>query len=155
MEVVGHYEVVEHRAVLRDDVGLAEIEEAIAHTTNAMRAPDADLPGLMEVLRGLNESRAELSAAPRGSTMEVVETGETYRERWDNSDTDGRRAMLEDVLRDVITVFPVGRGHRRIDDDRVRVPWPWAPEYGYEEFLRAAQRERAYDEWRATHPNTA
>lgn len=137
--VVGRYEVVEHRAVVRDAVELAELEEAIGNITNLMREPGADISALVARLQALSDSRAELLSKPTEPTMEAFATGETYGAKWERSDTDGRRAMLESVLRGPISVVAIGRGYRRIDDERVFIPWPWADEFAAQDIQRALQ----------------
>ncbi len=129
LSVTGRLKVVERRAVVRDVIGLAEVEEAIGHTTDAMREPGADIPALVERLNALTESRDELAARPAEPTIETVETDETYGERWERSDTDERRAILESVLDGPVPVVAIGRGHKRVDADRVAAPWPWLPEF--------------------------
>ncbi|MCJ1707943.1 recombinase family protein [Microbacterium sp. VKM Ac-2923] len=129
LSVAGRLTVVERRAVVRDVIGLAEVEEAIRHTTDAMREPGADIPALVERLSALTGSRNELAARPVEPVIETVETGETYGERWERSDTNERRAALESVLMGPVPVVAIGRGYRRVDADRVLAPWPWLDEY--------------------------
>lgn len=128
LTALGRLKVVERRAVVRDVVGLAEVEEAIGHTTDAMREPGADISALVARLNALTESRDKLTAQPVDPVIEMVETGETYAERWERSDTDGRRAMLESVLDGPVPVVAIGRGYKRIDSERVAAPWPWLDE---------------------------
>jgi DNA invertase Pin-like site-specific DNA recombinase len=128
LSMAGRLPVVEHREVLRDVVGLAEIEEAIGHTTDAMREPGADIPGLVARLGALTEEREKLAAQPAEPTIEVVESGETYAERWERSDLEARRMMLAGVLDGPVSVTPIGRGYRRVDAERVAAPWAWLDE---------------------------
>ena len=114
--------------MIRDIAGLAEVEEAIAHTTDSMREPGADIGALVARLAALTASREELAARPVEPVFEVVETGETYRERWDRSETDERRAILDSVLDGPIPVVAIGRGYKRVDAERVAAPWPWLDE---------------------------
>ncbi|MGM7671919.1 recombinase family protein [Microbacterium sp. A93] len=123
--VFGKLQIVERRETIRDNVGLAEIQEAIAHTTDAMRIPGADLSALAERLSALVASRDDLAALPSVPTVELVELGETYGERWATSTVDGQRRMLADALTGRIAVHAIGRGHRGISEERVNVPWRW------------------------------
>ncbi len=131
LDTIGGMSVVERREVLRDAAGLAEVHEAIAHTTDAMREPGADIATLVARLSSLSASRDELAARPTAPAVEVVETGETYREQWERSGPDERRAMLARTLNGPVIVKAIGRGYKRIDDDRVAAPWPWLDEFAY------------------------
>lgn len=125
LRVAGGMPVVERRPVARDAAGIAEIDEAIAHTTDLMRAPDADLGALVARLEALREDRAALAVRPREPEIVEVETGETFAERWARADLDERRALIGDMLGAPIEVRPVGRGHRVPPRERCVVPWPW------------------------------
>jgi site-specific DNA recombinase len=94
LKVVGHYSVVEPRTVAREVAGLAAVEEAIRHTTDALREPDADVLSLVDRLNSLRTERERLDALPYSAAVEMVETGETFAEAWARHDTMGRRALL-------------------------------------------------------------
>lgn len=129
LEVAGTHAVVEVREVLRDVAGLAEVEEAIEHTTSAMRVPGANIPELAATLQALAAQRDELAAAPREPTQEHYDTGVTFGDRWEEGDVDARRALIESALTGPIRVRPIGRGHRVHPRERITAPWRWnAPE---------------------------
>ena len=128
LEVVGTWPVVEHRETVRDAAGLAQVVEAIAYTTDLMREPGADLPGLVARLGELTERRDALQAAPAMPTVEAVETGETFAEAWAAREVDGRRALLASVVDGPVVLRPGVRGRRGFDAARVDVPWRWLDE---------------------------
>jgi hypothetical protein len=128
LAVVGGLPVVERREVIRDIAGIAEVEEAIRHVTDSMREPGADLGALVARLGALTESRDALASRPAEPTIEVVESGETYAERWARAETNERRATLESVLAGPVPVKAIGRGFRRMDAERVAAPWAWLDE---------------------------
>jgi|GEM_PF-623868 len=138
LAVVGAWPVVEHRETVRDVAGLAEVVEAIAHTTDAMREPGADVAALVARLGALTERRDALMAAPAAPTVEAVETGETFAEAWAARDVDGRRALLSGALAGPIVLLPGARGRKGFDAARVEIPWRWLDEHAAEAALLTA-----------------
>lgn len=110
---------------MRDVAGLAEVEEAIAHTTGALRNPSADVPALVTRLEALRERREALAATAAEPTSVMVETGQTFAEAWAARDVDGRRALLASTLRGSVVLLPGVRGRRGFDAARVDAPWRW------------------------------
>ncbi|WGH21574.1 serine integrase [Arthrobacter phage Ascela] len=94
LRVVGRWSVVEPRVSVREVAGLAAVEEALRETTDALRAPDADLPLLLERLTKLREERDRLAEAPEEPVVEMVESGRTFADAWNASDTIARRSLL-------------------------------------------------------------
>jgi len=125
LAVAGSHAVIEVREVLRDVAGLAEVEEAIEHTTSAMRLPGANIPELAATLQALAAQRDELAAAPREPVTVQHDTGATFAERWEDGNTDERRALIESALTGSIAVRPIGRGYRVHPRERVAPPWRW------------------------------
>lgn len=125
LSIAGSHAVMEVREVLRDVGGLAELEEAIEHTTSAMRVPGADIPELFAMLQALAAQRDELAAAPQEPIQEEYDTGATFAERWERGDTDERRALIESALTGQIEVRPIGRGYRVHPRERITAPWRW------------------------------
>lgn len=135
LRTAGSLPVTERREVVRDVAGLADVEEAIRHTTDAMRDPGADLPALVLRLQALRETRDSLATRPAEPVVEEIDTGHTFAEAWEGADTDGRRALLVGVLRGPIVLHAIGRGRRGVDADRVAVPWPWTAENAEADYL--------------------
>ncbi|QHB36635.1 serine integrase [Arthrobacter phage Adolin] len=94
LAVVGRWSLVEPRISVREVSGLAAVEEALRSTTDALRAPDADLPALFERLTKLRTERDRLAALPEEPVVEMLETGRTFAEAWAETDTAGRRSLL-------------------------------------------------------------
>ncbi|WNN94007.1 serine integrase [Arthrobacter phage Nitro] len=94
LRVVGRWAVVEPRVSVREVAGLAAVEEALRETTDALRAPDADLPLLLERLTKLREERDRLAEAPEEPVVEMIESGRTFADAWNDSDTIARRSLL-------------------------------------------------------------
>jgi site-specific DNA recombinase len=114
----GQMEAVEVVRSATDD-GMAEVEEAIQETTDAMRHPDADLPALVDRLRALRAERDRIAAAPRADAIRMVPTGRRIREEWELADVDRRRALLADAGADVVLRRARVAGHA--DPERVVV----------------------------------
>jgi DNA invertase Pin-like site-specific DNA recombinase len=126
LDIAGDRAVREHREVIRDAPGLATVEEAIAHTTDAMREPGADLSSLTQTLAELVSRRDALVAMPIEPSIEEHDTGETYRDLWARAETpEERRILVSAALSGPILVRPVGRGHRLPPAQRISVPWAW------------------------------
>lgn len=125
LSIAGSHAVIEVREVLRDVAGLADVEEAIEHTTSAMRIPGANIPELAATLQALATQRDELAAAPREPVQEEYDTGETFGERWERGDVAERRALIESALTGPIQVRPIGRGYRVHPRERITAPWRW------------------------------
>ncbi len=117
--------VVEEREIVRDVAGLAEVEEAIAHSTDALRDPSADVPTLVARLEALRERREALATTAAEPTAVMVETGQTFAGAWAAATFDGRRALLAATLRGSVVLLPGVRGRRGFDAARVDAPWPW------------------------------
>jgi DNA invertase Pin-like site-specific DNA recombinase len=94
LRVVGRWGVVEPRVSVREVAGLAAIEEALRETTDALRAPDADLPLLLERLTRLRDERDRIAELPEEPVVEMIESGRTFSEAWAEADTPARRSLL-------------------------------------------------------------
>ncbi|OII27536.1 hypothetical protein BIV04_03095 [Frigoribacterium sp. MCBA15_019] len=94
LALVGRYLVTEKVITQRDVAHLAGLEEAIRETTDAMREPGADVGALVARLARLQAERARLDAEPVEPTVELVETDETFADRWDRTEWLDRREML-------------------------------------------------------------
>ncbi|WGH21121.1 serine integrase [Arthrobacter phage Cassia] len=94
LAVVGRWRAVEPRVSVREVSGLAAVEEALRATTDALRAPDADLPVLLERLTKLRAERDRLAALPEEPVVELVDSGRTFAEAWAAQDVHGRRSLL-------------------------------------------------------------
>src|SRR5690606_37854864 len=125
LDVAGHMPVVEVRTINRDAAEVAQVERAIAETTDQLRAPDSDITNLVERLTLLRQRRDELAAQPAEPEVVEVETGETMAERWERDDVAGRRTLVRSVLSGAITVLPGKRGPKGLDPARLEVPWRW------------------------------
>lgn len=100
-----------------------DVEQAIADTTHALQADDADVPGLLTRLTALKERRAELRAATRPAVLYVVEeTGETWGEAFSVADTDAQRLLLEAEV-SVVRVSPIKGRAPRWDPSRIEIVW--------------------------------
>lgn len=125
LALAGRLPVAERREVRRDVVGLAEVVEAIAHTTDAMREPGADLANLAGRLGDLVAKRDDLAAQPAGVFTEFAMTGETFSEAWAGATVERRRTLLTGVLEGPIVITRGVRGRRGLDPARVLAPWVW------------------------------
>ncbi len=104
-------------------VSFHEVERAIAETTSALSADDADVPALLARLAALKETRAQLRTASAAPVFYVVkETGETWGEVYSAADEEARRVMLEDEI-DAVRVSPTTSRSRYLDRDRVEILW--------------------------------
>lgn len=101
----------------------AEVAESITATLDAMRAPDADMPALVERLSALKSREAELEAQPSRVVVTRTPTGRTLSQVWADPDTPlaERRGILSGALDHIV----VARGRRgaRFDPSRVDVVW--------------------------------
>lgn len=116
--------VVEARSRTREVAGLATVAESIAHTTDALRAPDADIAALVDRLNLLRAERDRLESEPATPVVEMVETGQTFAEAWADSDDPRRRDLL---LASRIEIYIAPRatpGRARWDAGRVSVHLP-------------------------------
>lgn len=119
LEVFGGFEVVEAIESSIEPAAVALVEEAIRDTTDAMRAPGADIPALVDRLTSLTVERARLAQTPTEPTVEYTETGETFAAAWERMDVDGRRNLLANAGASA-TVAHAGRGGRWLSvEDRV------------------------------------
>lgn len=126
LELAGDRPVIERREVIRDAPELAGLEEAIAHTTDAMREPGADLVALAATLGDLVDRRDVAMQAPDEPIVEEVATGKTYRDLWNEAESvEDRRSMVAAAIEGPIVVRPVGRGYRLPASERATVPWLW------------------------------
>lgn len=96
----------------------AEIERAIAQTTEALAEDDADLPALLARLASLKAQRAEQRERNAAPEIRLVDTGETYAEAWERMDTLDRRDLLAANVA-ILTVSKGKRGHHGLDASRV------------------------------------
>ncbi|WVX87902.1 serine integrase [Arthrobacter phage Berrie] len=119
LRVVGRWSVVEPRVSVREVAGLAAVEEALRETTDALRAPDADLPVLLERLTRLRAERDRLAEAPEEPVVEMVESGRTFAEAWADHDVTGRRALLANSGASITLTRAPQRG--KWTPERVRV----------------------------------
>jgi hypothetical protein len=121
LAAVGRLQVVEAREHIREVVGLAEVEEAIRHTTDALRAPDADLDDLVTRLARLRGDRERLASGPVEPIVELIETGRTFAETWTDTDLLGRQRLFDAAG---LVVRVAGRavpGRARWDASRVTI----------------------------------
>ncbi|MFD1504438.1 recombinase family protein [Georgenia yuyongxinii] len=123
--MAGLMPVFEVRTMNRDAAEVAQVEQAIAETTDELRAPDADIAALVERLTILRQRRDELAAQPAEPEVVKVDTGEMMAARWEREDVAGRRALVHSVLTGPMTVHPGKRGPKRLDPDRLDIPWRW------------------------------
>jgi site-specific DNA recombinase len=103
-----------------DTTRLAEIENAIAHTTQAMAEDGADVPALVRQLDSQKQLRSDLRKAPaprswRGTGQSVVEALESA------SDDEERRIVLAEQVERI--EIHRGRRGRYLDPSRVRITW--------------------------------
>jgi len=119
LAVVGRYDVVEPVVSVREVAGLAAVEEAIRHTTDELRDPEANLGALVERLTALRTERERLDALPTAPVVEMVETGETFAQAWHRHDTAGRRALL--LSSGAAVILDPARQRGRWDPSRVHV----------------------------------
>ncbi|QOI66970.1 serine integrase [Microbacterium phage GardenState] len=98
--------------------GLPEVLQAIEETTDAMRAPGADVMALAERLVALNGERERLKALPHTTTRSKA-TGELYADLWERSGTVERRELMRGLQAFVIVHPARARGHW--NDDRVEL----------------------------------
>lgn len=111
------------REVEAPALALAEVEEAIAATTDAMRARGADRAALAAQLDALDARReALLAASARPAEVEYVDTGETIGEVWDRGDTLTRRDLLTSAI-EYVAVSKGRRGAHGLDPARVDIGW--------------------------------
>ena len=121
----GHLPVtVRRETVPPEPAELVEIEHAIRETASAMASDDADVVALAERLAALKGRRADLRSAPAEPVVEEVETGRSFREVWEDDETDVavRRQFLERVLV-LVAVAPGRAGRRPFAPERVTVEW--------------------------------
>ncbi|WP_225753967.1 recombinase family protein [Actinotalea sp. Marseille-Q4924] len=119
----GSWAVTAPREVEAPTLALAEVEEAIAATTDAMRVRGADRAVLLARLDALDARREVLVAsAARPAEVEYVDTGETMREVWDRGDTLARRDLLTSAI-EYVAVSKGKRGAHGLDPARVEIGW--------------------------------
>ena len=119
LRTIGQFEVVVPEISVREPAEIAAVEEAIRDTTEALRRPDADLGALIDRLTRLRAERERVVALPTTPTVELVETGQTFREAWPELDMQGRRRILEAAGLEV-TLTPA-RQRGRWDPERVQI----------------------------------
>lgn len=122
LTVAGSMPVTEVVETLRDVPELAEVEMALRELSAAMVLPGADVPALAAKVASLAARRDELAAVPAEPVRHVVESGETFAQRWAREDVAGRRALLGDALRG-IELTPGQRGRKGLDASRVTLRW--------------------------------
>ena len=88
----GDREVYERVEVYPDDLDLADVKRAIGATTAEMIT--AATVEAFQRLQALQARRDEIAARPRERRVELRPTGQTYREAWEEGDTDARRALI-------------------------------------------------------------
>ncbi len=119
----GSWTVTTPREVEAPALALAEVEEAIAATTDAMRVRGADRAALSARLDVLDNRREALVASAGGpAAIEYVDTGETMREVWDGGDTLARRDLLTSAI-GYVAVAKGRRGAHGLDPARVEIGW--------------------------------
>lgn len=120
----GHLPVVEEIVRRRSVAGLAEAERDLAEASAEISTTSpGDLPALFERISALSARREALASEPSEPSIEYVETGETFRDRWTRTDDPAtRRALLTAAAVDV-EILPARR--RGVwDPSRVRVTTP-------------------------------
>ena len=122
LQVLGRYEVIEPRVIVREVAGLAAVEEAIRDTTDALRNPDSDLSALVERLTTLRAERERLDALPTDPEVQLVNTGQRFAEAWHERDVAGRRALLAGTGAEVTLAPARRRGFW--DPSRVAIEFP-------------------------------
>lgn len=132
LERLGNMPLMESVPVLTEGavgVSFADVERALRDTTAAMLADDADVAALSERLAALKATRAGLrERGQRPARLNVLRpTGETWAERWEREDTDGRRRLLGEWVERVEVHSRPHRGGR-FSPDRVAVLWRAEPD---------------------------
>lgn len=122
LAAVGALDVVEVVESAHEDAHVAEVEAAIAQTTDELRSPDADLPALVARLTTLRTERQRLAALPLIPTRSIVPTGQKVAAQWAAADYLGRRRLLLDSGAEVVLAPARARGHW--DAGRVSVEFP-------------------------------
>lgn len=126
LERYGTQPYMEIRTVL---MGGEELEEAKAADAAAQKALSESLTA--ENFAAAQEARAKLEVAQaqpirRQDTLHL--TGETFAERWQSSNLEGRRALLANNLAEPVVVMPgkpkqgSGRG-KVVNLDRIEIAW--------------------------------
>ena len=124
LDALGIFPVVEQVVTTRDVPGLAEVEQALRETADEMTRPDADVAALVERLNALRVRRESLEAIPVAPETRLVETGQSFAERWAVEDVAGRRALLRSAGVEV-TLGPGQKGRWR--PERVQMTVHGAP----------------------------
>ncbi|WP_167746053.1 recombinase family protein [Streptomyces wuyuanensis] len=121
---VGRYEVVEVRETVREVADLAAVEAELQAVSAELREVDDDdrEAVLWSNMKTLKARKRELLAAPSEPVVEMIPTGQTFKEAWESRDTDGRRGLLESALRHIV-IKPGVRGRRGVDASRVDIHW--------------------------------
>jgi site-specific DNA recombinase len=123
LDAFGSLPVIERKVLTKDVAGLAEVEEAIRHTTSLMAEPGQDPRALLENLERLRDRREALADQPSETVVEMVETGKTFAEEWETQDTLGRRLLLQHAIETII-IKPIGKGKPlRFAPERVEIIW--------------------------------
>jgi site-specific DNA recombinase len=100
---------------------LVEIGAAIEETTRAMIEDDSDDVALGERLAALKSRRKEIRETPRERVVEVVETGETFRDVFQSTDdVEARRNLLARAI-ETVSVAPGRAGRRPFAPERVTI----------------------------------
>ena len=126
LKTIGHFEVVVPEVSVRETAETAAVEEAIRDTTEALRQADVNFPVLFDRLTRLHAERERILALPTTPTVEMVETGQTFREAWPALDMQGRRRIFEAAGLEVLLTPARQRG--RWDPDRVQITVGGAPD---------------------------
>ena len=103
------------------DPRLGDISDGIRLATEQMREPGADVAALAQTVAALAAERDRLAEASRPS-VELVTTGRTVAEAWDDWNTPTRKQMLASALTHPITVRPAATP-RRFDPRRFDLAW--------------------------------
>lgn len=92
LDAHGDREVFERVEFYPEDLDLADLKRAIEATT-AELSTSATVEAF-ERLKALQARRDELASRPRERRIELRPTGTTYRDAWENGDTDVRRGLI-------------------------------------------------------------
>ena len=122
LAVVGRYEVVEEVVLAAEPAELAEVEEALRETADALTRPGADVAALVVRLEALRARREEISARPVLPESTMIATGRSFSEEWEAraGDLVAQQRILGNALDSVSVAPPKRRGW---DPDRVSIFW--------------------------------
>lgn len=115
---VGHLPMMRRRVVVDGVDDLADVEAEIRDTMSEMAT--AATPELFAKLQKLQARRDELAELPPSRRVELVPTGRTTAEHWEDALIDDRRDMLSDAF-EALVLLPGRRGPRGFDPNRLIV----------------------------------